>query len=90
MNMDVVLRNRRLLRALTSLDRAEFVRLEEGLEQLLAGRRLENRYNGLPRQRAHGAGGETSKLPTTTAKLVFLLFYFKCYPLQEVMGLLFG
>ena len=88
--MDVVLRNRRLLRALTSLDRAEFVRLETGLEMLLAAARLERRHDGQPRQRAFGAGGETSKLPTASAKLLFLLFYFKCYPLQEVMGLLFG
>ena len=90
MNMDVVLHNRRLLRALTSLDRAEFVRLKMGLERLLAVRRSERRHDGLPRQRAHGAGGETSKLPTTAAKLVFLLFYFERYPLQAVMGLLFG
>ena len=90
MNMDVVLRNRRLLRALTSLDRAEFVRLEMGLEMLLAAERLERRHDGQARQRAFGAGGETSKLPTSAAKLLFILFYFKCYPLQEVMGLLFG
>ena len=90
MDMDKVLRNRRLLRALTSLDREEFVRLEMGLEMLLAAGRLEQRHDGLPRQRAFGAGGEKSKLPTAAAKLLFLLFYFKCYPLQEVMGLLFG
>ena len=88
--MDKVLRNRRLWRALTSLDRAEFVRLEAGLEMLLAAERLERRHDGQPRQRAYGAGGETGKLPASAAKLVFLLFYFKCYPLQEVMGLLFG
>ena len=90
MNMDKVLRNRRLWRALTSLDRAEFVRLEAGLEMLLAAERLERRHDEQPRQRAYGAGGETGKLPASAAKLVFLLFYFKCYPLQEVMGLLFG
>ena len=90
MNMDVVLRNRRLLRALTSLDRAEFVRLELGLEMLLTAGRLERRHDGLPRQRAFGAGGETSKLPTAAAKLLFLLFYFKCYPLQEVLAFFFG
>ncbi len=88
--MDVVLRNRRLLRALTSLDRVEFVRLELGLETLLAAQRVDCRHDGRPRQRAFGAGGETSKLPTVAAKLLFILFYFKCYPLQEVMGLLFG
>ena len=90
MNMDVILRNRRLLRALTSLDRAEFVRLEMGLEMLLAAGRLERRHDGLPRQRAFGAGGERSKLPTAASKVLFILFYFKCYPLQEVMGLLFS
>ena len=57
---------------------------------LLVAERLERRHDGQPRQRAHGAGGEASKLPTTAAKLIFILFYFKCYPLQEVMGLLFG
>ena len=88
--MAVVLRNRRLLRALTALDRVEFVRLEMGLEMLLAAGRLEHRHDGQPRQRALGAGGEASKLPTAAAKLVFLLFYFQCHPLQEVMGVLFG
>ena len=29
-------------------------------------------------------------LPTVKARLFFVLFYFKCYPLQEVMGVLFG
>ena len=77
--MDVVLRSRRLLRALTSLDRAEFVRLEMGLEIGLAAERLERRHDGLPRQRACGAGGETSQLPTTAARRLFIPFYFKCY-----------
>ena len=76
MNMDVVLRNARLLRALTSLDRTEFVWLEMGLEMLLAVQRVECRHDGLPRQRAYGAGGP-GKLPTSAAKLVFILFYFK-------------
>ena len=49
------------------MDRAEFVRLESGLESLLAAGRLERRHDGLPRQRAFGAGGETSKLPTEAA-----------------------
>ena len=41
------------------------------------------------RQRAFGAGGP-GKLPTTRMRLLFLLFYFKCYPLQEVLAFLFG
>ena len=89
MNMETVFGKARLLRALTSLDRAEFARLEEAMDKLLAGQRAECRHDGLPRQRAFGAGGP-GKLPTTRARLLFLLFYFKCYPLQEVLAFLFG
>lgn len=89
MNIEAIFGKARGLRALTSLDRAEFARLEEGLEKLLASERAERRHDGLPRQRAFGAGGP-GKLPTTRARLLFLLFYFKCYPLQEVLAFLFG
>ena len=88
--MDVVFHKPRLLRALTSLDLAEFVRLEAGLEQLLASERQEHTHAGGARQRAYGAGGEKSKLPTSRHKLLFLLFYFKSYPTQEVMGFVFA
>ena len=87
--MEAVFGKARLLRALTSLDRVEFARLEEGMEKLLMAERLERRHDGLPRQRAFGAGGP-GKLPTTRARLLFILFYFKCYPLQEVLAFLFG
>ena len=90
MNTDVVLGKARLLRALTSLERAEFVRLEAALEGLLEEERGQRRHDGGPRQRACGAGGEGSKLPTGRAKLLFLLFYFKCYPIQDVLAFLFG
>ena len=90
MDMERVFRKPKLLRALTSLDPQEFARLEVGLESLLTAGRLERTHDGRTRQRAFGCGGATSKLPTTRAKLFFLLFYFKGYPLQEVMGVLFS
>ena len=89
MNMEVIFGKARLLRTLTSLDRAEFVRLEEAMEELLSVQRAEQRHDGRPRQRAFGAGGP-GKLPPTKARLLFILFYFKCYPLQEVLAFLFG
>ena len=89
MNMEAAFGKARLLRALTSLDRAEFARLEEAMDKLLVEQRAERRHDGLPRQRAFGAGGP-GKLPTTRARLLFILFYFKCYPLQEVLAFLFG
>ena len=88
--MERVFRKPKLLRALTSLDPQEFTRLEAGLESLLAAGRLERTHDARIRQRAFGCGGATSKLPSARAKLFCLLFYFKCYPLQEVMGVLFG
>jgi hypothetical protein len=42
-----------------------------------------------PRQRQRG-GGRTGALGTLEDKLVFILVYFKVYPIQEVMGFLFG
>ena len=89
MNIETVFGRARLLRALTSLDQEEFARLEEAMDKLLAEQRAECRHDGLPRQRAFGAGGP-GKLPTTRARLLFILFYFKCYPLQEVLAFLFG
>jgi len=89
MKIDVVFGKARLLRAMTSLEAAEFTRLEAGLEKLLTEERQARRYDGGVRQRAYGAGGDTSKLPTARAKLLFLLFYFKAYPLQEVMAFFF-
>ena len=77
--MEAAFGKARLLRALTSLDQAQFARLEEAMEQLLASERAERRHDGLPRQRAFGAGGP-GKLPTMRARLSFLRFYFKCYP----------
>ena len=90
MDMERVFRKPKLLRALTSLDPQEFVRLAAGLESLLAAGRQERTHDGRERQRAFGCGGATSKLPTARAKLFFLLFSFKGHPLQEVMGVLFS
>jgi hypothetical protein len=42
-----------------------------------------------PRQRQRG-GGRTGALGSLEDKLVFILFYFKCYPVQTVQGYFFG
>jgi DDE superfamily endonuclease/Helix-turn-helix of DDE superfamily endonuclease len=42
-----------------------------------------------PRQRQRG-GGRSSALDSLETKLVFILFYFKYYPVQGVQGYLFG
>ena len=90
MDMEAVFRKPRLLRALTSLDAGEFARLLAAFEQEVQARRGQVNRFGQKRLRAPGATGNPGALPTTKARLFFVLFYFKCYPLQEVMGVLFG
>ena len=88
--MEAVFRKPRLLRALTSLDAGEFSRLLAAFEQESQARRGQFNRFGEHRQRAPGATGNAGGLSTPKARLFFVLFYFKCYPLQEVMGVLFG
>ena len=90
MNIEAALRKPKVLRALTSLDAGEFTRLLAAFEASLVERRAEVNRFGHQRQRAFGATGNLGALPTPRARLFFVLFYFKCYPLQEVMGVLFG
>jgi hypothetical protein len=42
-----------------------------------------------PRQRQSGAG-RPATLASPEDKLLYILFYFKCYPTQELLGFLFG
>src|SRR5215218_359485 len=88
-DLERVLGNERLLRVVTSLDRAEFERLLAAFEKRWALKRKRRTAKGGQRERAAGAGNKGA-LPTGAHKLLFILFYFKCYPLQEVQALLFG
>lgn len=89
MKMDVVFRKPRLLRALTTLDLGEFERLLAAFEIVWQERRAGSTHHGQTRQRQPG-GGDKATLASPREKLFFILFYFKCYPLQEVMALFFG
>ena len=89
MDMERVFRKPKLLRTLTSLDAGEFERLLAAFEVAWQAQRTERNHAGQTRQRAVGAG-HPGTLPTAQAKLFFVLFYFKCYPLQEVIAVLFG
>lgn len=79
----------RVFRCLTGLTIPAFLRLlpafvrayEQALDQQDARRQR-------PRQRRRG-GGRKSVLATMEDKLLFILVYFRLYPLQEVQGFLF-
>lgn len=79
----------KLLRAMTGLDHTEF---EELLVPFTAIWKEQARQTSRPaseRQRQPG-GGRKPALPTPADKLLFILYYFKTYPLQEVLGFAFG
>jgi hypothetical protein len=76
--------------AMTGLTPAEFrdllVAFETAYEQAHAADRT---ASGQPRQRYRGAG-RPGALPSSADKLLFVLVYLKTYPLQVVLGQLFG
>jgi hypothetical protein len=82
--------NRRKLLALTGLTLPEFELLLTAFarcyERLY---RLDQTLAGRPRQRFPG-GGRKGVLHAPEQKLLFLLVYLKTYPLQTVLGELFG
>jgi hypothetical protein len=75
----------RLLRALTGLNSKAFDELCEVFDAVYQTERQSERKQ---RQRAIG-GGRKARLATAQAKLFFILFYFKCYPTFDVLGILF-
>jgi len=79
----------RLLRAMTSLDRAEFEELLKPFQAAWEAYVEETSSSNQNRQRQPG-GGRKPALCTIADKLLFILYYFKAYPLQEVLAFEFG
>lgn len=82
-------RSDRLMKATTSLTVAEFEALAQQFAPLWEGLQAQQTVEGTPRQRQPG-GGRKGALDTAEVKLFFILFYYKAYPTQDLMGLLFG
>lgn len=80
----------RIFQSLTGLTPEAFAQLIPAFQQVYeqaldeADARRES-----PRQRRRG-GGRKPVLQTVEDKLLFILFYFRLYPTQEVLGFLFG
>lgn len=81
---------RRLCRQLTGLSLEGFRKL---LPAFIEAERLEqerrDQQRSMPRKRKPGAG-RRPRLRTPADRLLFILVYFKLYPLQDVQALLFG
>ena len=78
-----VLNQDRLLRALIGLNRKAFDELLDSFSPL-----YEQSRSSQPRQRAVD-GGRKARLLSTQEKLFFILFYFKCYPTFDLAGIIF-
>jgi hypothetical protein len=82
-------RSERLMRATTSLTVSEFEELAGRFGDAWAAVRAAKTAAGAARQRRPGAGRKGC-LVSAELKLFFILLYFKAYPTQDVMGVLFG
>ena len=86
---DAVKDNNSLFKAMTGLSAEEFGILLEAFtsawEDYIAAKSSEHPE----RQRAYG-GGRRPVLRTTEHKLLFILYYLKVYPLQEILAFEFG
>ena len=80
--------NPRAFRTFTSLDPAEFETLLPSFEAAWNHYIYTNHIKKKTRKRRLG-GGRKARLAAIEDKLLFILIYFKIYPLQEVMASLF-
>ncbi|MGD1700224.1 transposase family protein [Dapis sp. BLCC M229] len=83
LNIERALKQDRLLRALTRLNRKAFQSLLLAFIQA-----YEQTLRDQPRQRSVG-GGRKARLRTFEDKLFYILFYFKCYPTFDLASILF-
>lgn len=79
----------RALRTFTGLDKAEFETLLRCFEAAWNTYIYEHHEKERVRKRRLG-GGRKARLSTIEDKLLFILVYFKVYPLQEVIAFLFA
>ena len=78
----------RALRAFTGLDEAEFEKLLTPFAMAYHAYMYDHHVTKKARKRRYG-GGRKPRLAAMEDKLLFILFYVKVYPLQEVMAFLF-
>jgi DDE superfamily endonuclease len=78
----------RALRTFTGLDQAEFEKLLTHFAMAYHAYRYDQHITKKSRKRRYG-GGRKSRLASMEDKLLFILLYFKIYPLQEVLAFLF-
>lgn len=87
--MQRILSTPRLAKAATGLTASEFAALAYDFGALWEKTLRRRTAAGTARQRQPG-GGRKGQLSDPRLKLGFILFYFRVYPTQDVLGLFFG
>jgi hypothetical protein len=86
LNLERILQNDRLMRAMTGLNRKAFEELLPSFTEVYQQSQIKPEVE---RKRAPG-GGRKATLRTSCDKLFYVLLYCKCYPTFDLMGVLFG
>ena len=80
----------KLLLAMTGLARTEFLQLLSHFQYAWEQYVHQHYVDRDDRQRQYGAGRSEATLITLEDKLLFILYYVKVYPLQEILAFEFG
>jgi len=80
----------KLLLAMTGLTRTEFLQLLSHFQYAWEQYVQQHYVDRDDRQRHYGAGRSEATLVTLEDKLLFILYYVKVYPLQEILAFEFG
>lgn len=89
MKIERIIKNRAMLRAVTTLDPEEFEKLVVNFEVEWGKQNKRRTFEGKERQRATG-GGNKGYLESIDHKLLFILMYFKLYPIAACDGFHLG
>lgn len=85
MKAERILKNKRLMLALTGLSPEEFRELLPAFSEIWKGKKIEQHNLNSTGQRAIG-GGRMGFLKEISEKLFYILFYYKSYPTYDVMS----
>ena len=89
LSFDIMKHNPALFLTFTGLALSEFEMLSVSFKKALKDYIVKEYVEKEGRKRKYG-GGRKPKLRSDEGKLLFILIYFKLYPLQAVIGFLFG
>lgn len=87
---DAVKDNSQLLLAMTSLTLTEFEKMLPNFQKAWDEYVQQSYIDREGRQRQYGGGQQESTLVPIEDKLLFILYYVKVYPLQEILAFEFG